>query len=175
MLFREDREEEQRVWIDRGIDGRLDNFVICEPCNEALRANDPEGQRWHNEKELCPDCLVDFEAHKLAVDLLGLPRPLNGMLEDRVLTNDEAAADPAPPVPGALDYFVRREEEPSVAASSEPFAPGDGDSLTLGPNGPFPPDPNEGLLPEPYGGIWPGPSEYLWPGMGDYLLPEYPK
>lgn len=171
MLFRENREDERRVWVDRGIDSRLDDFTICDPCNETLRASDPEGLRWHDGEELCPKCLADFEARRLAVDLFGLPRPLNGMLEDRVLTNDEAAADPAPPVLGALEYFRHRGGQPSVAASGEPSEPGDGDALAPGPNGPFPPDPNDGFQPGPYDAFRPGPYDGFLPGPYDGFGP----
>jgi len=171
MLFRENREEEGRVWVDRGIDSRLDDFTICNPCNEALRASDPDGGRWHDGKELCPECLVGFEAHKLAVDLLGLPRPLNGMLEDRVLTNDEAEADPAPPVPGALAYLAAREEEPPVADSGGPSGPGGGDPLAASPGDSFPADPNDGFQPDPFDGFQPGPYDGFLPSPYDGLPP----
>ena len=106
MLFRSNNGEENHVWVDRGIDGRVDDFRICEPCSGALLYDDPEGMRWHEGSELCPDCRADFMAQALAADLFGLPRPFNGMLEDRVLTNDELEEEPPGPVPGALDYFL---------------------------------------------------------------------
>ena len=107
MLFRKNFEEDQRVWVDRGIDGRVDDFTICQPCGDALVADDPSGQRWHDGTEMCSTCRADLAAHALAADLFGLPRPFNGMLEDRLLTNDELDAPPPFPVPGAFDYFLR--------------------------------------------------------------------
>ena len=93
MQFWKDMEKENGIWVDRGIDARLDSFTICKPCSDTLRDNDPQGQRWHEGEELCPTCHVEFEGHALAVDLLELPRPFNGMLEDRLLTNDEVEAE----------------------------------------------------------------------------------
>ena len=132
MQFWKDMERESGIWVDRGIDSRLDNFTICDPCGDALRSNDTRGQRWHEGEELCPTCRTDFEARALAIDLLGLPRPFNGMLEERVLTNDELAADPVCPVPGALDYFL--------ASKRGRLLPGAGDPLL--------PDPEDYFLPE---------------------------
>lgn len=44
MLFRENSEEDRRVWVDRGIDGRVDDFQICRPCGDALGGDDPDGR-----------------------------------------------------------------------------------------------------------------------------------
>jgi hypothetical protein len=106
MLFRKSFEGEQRVWVDRGVDGRVDDFAICRPCDESFHNSDPYARRWHDMAELCPTCRADFAAHALTVDMLGLPRPFNGMLEDRVLTNDELDAEPPSFMPGAFDYFL---------------------------------------------------------------------
>jgi len=180
MKFWKDMEKENGIWVDRGIDGRLDNFPICGPCSADLQANDPQGQSWHDGQELCPSCRADFQAHALAVDLLGLPRPFNGMLEDRVLTNDEVGADPAPPVPGAIEYFVPGVGDPGGPSSGDPYLPGKGDPFVPGAGDPFQPGAGDPLLPRPYDGFLPGladpflpnPNNYLWPGMEDYLLPE---
>jgi hypothetical protein len=106
MLFRKNEELERGVWVDRGVDGRVDGFQVCAPCNEAFLANDTYGPRWHDGTELCPDCRSGFEAHAMAVDLFGLPRPFNGMLEDRLITNDEMESDIRRPDPAAFDYFL---------------------------------------------------------------------
>ena len=107
MLFRRDNEHEREIWVDRGIDSRVDNSVLCEPCDGLLRAMAPRGEHWHDmESGLCPECRADFQAHALAVDLFGLPRPFNGDIEGRYITNDELDAPPPFSVPGAFDYFL---------------------------------------------------------------------
>jgi hypothetical protein len=106
MLFRENFEEDRRVWVDRGIDGRVDDFQICRPCGDTLGADDPNGRRWHDGSELCSTCRADFAAHALATDLFGLPRPFNGDIEGRYITNGELDAPPPFSVPGAFDYFL---------------------------------------------------------------------
>jgi len=126
MLFRRNLGDEERVWVDRGSDGRVDDFAICPPCNESLLADDPRGSRWHDGAELCSDCRANFLARALAVDLFGLPRPLNGMLEDRVLTNDELAANPASAIPGAFDYFLPGAGDALLADEGDPSLPGPG-------------------------------------------------
>jgi len=112
MLFRRDNEHEQDIWVDRGIDARVDRFSLCDPCNERLQETDPQGERWHDlESEICLECRVDFQAHTLAVDLLGLPRPFNGDIEGRYITNDEFAEEPRPGLPAAFDYFLPEKED----------------------------------------------------------------
>ena len=106
MLFRKNQKDEQHVWVDRGIDDHVDNFNVCAPCNDALLTGDPHGERWHEGAELCASCRAGFQAHAMMVDLFGLPRPFNGMLEDRLLINDEWEADVRHPDPLAFDYFV---------------------------------------------------------------------
>ena len=112
MLFRRDNEHERSIWVDRDLDSRVDGgFRICEPCDGLLRAIDPTGEDWHDmESRLCPECRMDFQAHALAVDLFGLPRPFNGDIEGRYITNEEFAEDPRPGIPEAFDYFLREEE-----------------------------------------------------------------
>lgn len=105
MLFRANKSDASHVWVDRGIDGRVDDFRICEPCNADLLYSDLAGERWHRGDELCPECRGNFALQALATDMLGLPRPFNGMLEDRVLSNDELDADPPGPNLRMRDYF----------------------------------------------------------------------
>ena len=112
MHFRRDESQERGIWVDRGMDGRVDGFQVCEPCDEALLARDPRGQRWHEaEDELCPDCRADFLAHALTVDLFGLPRPFNGNIEGRYITNDEWDEEQRPGDPSAFDYLVGGQED----------------------------------------------------------------
>jgi len=111
MLFRRDNEHEQSIWVDRDLDARLDQAHLCKPCDELLREIDPRGENWHDmQSGLCPECRVDFQAHALAVDLFGLPRPFNGDIEGRYITNEEFAEDPRPGMPDAFDYFLREDE-----------------------------------------------------------------
>ncbi len=180
MLFRKDMERENGVWVDRGIDGRVDAFSICGSCREDLHANDPEGQDWHEGQELCPSCRTDFQAHALAVDLLGLSRPFNGMLEDRVLTNDEVDAEPARAVPGAIEYFSPPEESLPKHGAGDPRLFGEGDALSpdsvgplqVGMEDPFRLDPNYRPFPGLANPLLPQPNDYFLPGMEGYFLPE---
>jgi hypothetical protein len=111
MLFRRDNERERGVWVDRGIDGRVDNFSLCDPCNDLLHEMDPRGDKWLDAQSgLCPECRADFQAHALAVDLFGLLRPFNGEIEGRYITNDEFAEEPGLAIPEAFDYFLREDE-----------------------------------------------------------------
>lgn len=142
MLFRQNKHGERDIWVDRGIDDHVDAFEICDPCHNALMKADPRGERWHEGEELCPKCLRDFDAHAVAVDLLGLPRPVNGMLEDRLLTNDEpwdSLPSQLPPRLGCL---------------------GADDGLDAGPYDLYLPGKGSALLPDP--------GDYLLPGIGDY-------
>jgi len=156
MLFRRNNGSDRHVWVDRGIDGRVDDFQVCEPCDDALAKYDPYGQRWHDMEKLCPNCRTGFTAHALAVDLFGLPRPFNGMLEDRLLTNDELEAGPRPPVPGAFNYFV-----PGVFVRTQ-----------SGQEDPFEPAPFDAFRPGPYDGSQLSPSDYFLPDPYDHLLQE---
>ena len=107
MLFRRNNGEERGIWVDRCIDDRVDDFQVCEPCDEVLTARDPRGQRWHEaENGLCPDCKADFLARALAVDLFGLPRPFNGDVEGRYITNEVLDEEQRPGDPTAFDYFI---------------------------------------------------------------------
>ncbi|MCC6694863.1 MAG: hypothetical protein IT365_04440 [Candidatus Hydrogenedentes bacterium] len=184
LLFRKNDEGDRRVWVDRGIDGRLDDFQVCRPCRDALIEDDPLGQHWHDEKRLCLDCRTEFDARALAVDLFGLRRPFNGMLlEDRVLTNDELYANPRLSAPGAFDYFL---PEPGDGFMPDPIAafqpnqgdgflldpgdslrPGHGVAFTHGPSDGFPPDRGDSFLPNP--------GHYFLPGMEAYFLPDQPE
>ena len=115
MLFRRDNrhDQERGIWVDRGIDSRLDSFEPCEPCTEDLNARDPRGERWHEaESEMCPSCRAELLAHAWAVELFGLPRPFNGDLEGRVITNEEFEEERRQIDPSVFDYFVR--EEPGL-------------------------------------------------------------
>ena len=106
MRFRRNNGQERGIWVDRGIDDRVDGFELCDPCDELLDELDPRGERWHDVASgLCPDCRADFLAHALATDLFGLPRPFNGDLEGRYITNDELDEVPRPIDPAVLEYF----------------------------------------------------------------------
>lgn len=183
LLFRRNDEGDRRVWVDRGIDGRLDDFQVCRPCHDALIEDDPLGQHWHDEEKLCLDCRTEFAARALAVELFGLPRPFNGMLEGRVLTNDELYADPKPAVSGALDYFL---PEPADGFMPDPmnaflpcqgdvFSPELGDRFLPGLGDAFSPGPGDGFQPGPGDPFLPDPGDYFLSGMEDYLLQEQPE
>jgi len=165
MLFRRDDGQERSIWVDRGIDGRVDNFKLCEPCNKRINETDPLGERWHSlESGVCPKCRVDFQAHAMAVDLFGLPRPFNGMLDDRVLTNDELEANQRSPIPGAFEYFL---PDPG-----DYFQPGQNDRLLSEPGDRFQPDSGDFFLPGPGDAFRPGQGDDFLPDPGGYLLPD---
>lgn len=161
--FRKSEEGEQRVWVDRGIDGRLDDFLVCQPCNDALVNDDPRSERWHPLEDLCPDCRSGFQAHALAVDLFGLPRPLNGVLENRVLTNDESAEGLRRVFPEAFGYFL--------SESSDRLLPGAGDEFQPRLSDRYSPEPGDRFLPGPGDGFQPGLGDRFLADQGDYFLP----
>lgn len=105
MLFRKNEEGDQRIWLDRGIDSRVDDLTICEPCDSALRAEDPKNQRWHDTEELCGECRGHLPWQIILTDLLNAPRPFNGMLEDRLIANDEFEVEPPQASPAYMPYF----------------------------------------------------------------------
>ncbi len=171
-LFRKSEEGEQRVWVDRGIDGRVDDFLVCQPCNDALVNDDPQGERWHALSDLCPDCRGGFQAHALAVDLFALPRPLNGMLEERVLTNDESAQDPRRATPEAFGYFLSETSDRFLSEAGDEFQPGLGDNFQPEPGDRFLPGPGDGFQPGLGDGFMPGLGDGFQPGMSDRFLPD---
>ena len=91
MLFRRDLEDERRIWVDRGIDGRVDNFgEICCACDALLRARETRTNAWSSmESELCLDCRTQFAVQAALTDFFDLPRPVNLDQPDRYITNDE--------------------------------------------------------------------------------------
>ena len=107
MLFKRNHGLERGIWVDRSIDDRVDGFELCNPCDGLLQEMDPLGEQWHDVASgLCPDCKADFLAHALAVDLFGLPRPFNGDVEGRYITNEVLDEDQRPGDPTAFDYFI---------------------------------------------------------------------
>lgn len=103
MLFRRNEGEAQRIWVDQGIDGRVDDSPICRPCDDALREDDPRSERWHDANALCMDCRQNIAGRALLGELGLVSRPFNGMLEDRVITNDEFNQEPH--AGGGLNYY----------------------------------------------------------------------
>ena len=90
MLFCRDNENERRVWVDRGVDNRLDNVEICEVCDAIVAAKEVPGKEWHDaDSGLCGDCRTEILVQTLANDIRGDSRPFNMMVKDRVITNDE--------------------------------------------------------------------------------------
>ena len=161
MRFRRNEEGLQRIWVDRGIDGRVDDFSICGPCTEKLLTDGSQGMRWHDGNELCPSCHADFQAHALAVDLMGLPRPFNGMLEDRVLTNAELEAALPPPVPGALDYFLPTRGNKCLPSQGDAFGPRSYDGYAPGPDEAFQSEATSPFQATFDGAFQPDPDDYL--------------
>ncbi len=173
MFFRRDNEHEQRIWVDRELDSRVDSASICEPCDGLLRAIDPRGEDWHDmESRLCLECRVEFQARALAVDLLGLPRPFNGDIEGRYITNEEFAEDQRPGLREALSYFMPDRGDGFQPSQGDGFPSGPLDSFLPGRGDAFGPGPGDGFLPGPEDRLLPRPSDYFLPSMEDYLLPE---
>lgn len=121
MLFRNNEHHDRGIWVDRGIDNRVDAFQVCAPCHEELMKSDPLAEQWHEMHELCPDCRNDFTAHAIAVELLGLPRPFNGMLEDRVLTNDDFNEEPMRPILGLYTHDLMNEGQSPSLSKHDPL------------------------------------------------------
>ena len=111
MLFTRDLEHERRIWVDRGTDCRLDNFEVCAVCDAVLKAQETEDSAWRELDDLCLECRTDFQAHALAVDLFGLPRPFNGDIQGRYITNAEAAEAAPPGFPASLAYFLPERDD----------------------------------------------------------------
>ena len=174
MRFQLNKEEIQHVWMDREVDGRVDDFGICGPCTQNLLEDDFDGRHWHDASELCGDCRTDFMAHALASDLFAFRRPLNGMLEDRVLSNDELESEPQGPVPEALDYFLqdRNRRDHHMPGGAERFSPGYRDRFVPSPSDRFRSGDGDRSLPGPYDGFIPGHGDRFVPGAGDPFVPE---
>ena len=106
MLFRRDEEDHNRVWVDRGIDSKVDSFEPCGICDAILEAKEPRNQVWHDfDEEFCPGCRTGFAAEALEVDLSGAPRPFNGDLEGRVISNQEFEEERPPVDPSPAGYY----------------------------------------------------------------------
>lgn len=105
MLFRRSHDNERFVWIDRGIDRRVDEFRICESCDDRLSIRDAIREDWHEVSDLCLECRSDFAWQSLASDMLGLSRPLNGMSKDGPLSNMEMESEEFTRKPPMADYF----------------------------------------------------------------------
>lgn len=90
MRFMRDRENERGIWVDRGIDYRLDHSEVCEICDAIAWAKEPEGSQWMEVKgTLCGSCQSEIGARALANDILGLSRPLNGSDPNLIIPNDD--------------------------------------------------------------------------------------
>jgi hypothetical protein len=87
MRFFEDRERDESIWIDRGVDDKVDRFEPCEVCAAVLQAKQLEDRVWQ-ELELCHPCNTRFGFQAVLSDILDIPRPFNGMLEAEVIDLD---------------------------------------------------------------------------------------
>jgi len=105
MQFVRNHDEDRAVWVDRGIDGRVDGFQVCDPCNNRLIIQDAIREEWREMNNLCLDCRMDFASHSLASDISGIPRPINGMMQDSFKANMEMEAEPLIRSNIRLDYF----------------------------------------------------------------------
>ena len=105
MRMRRNFDHDRGAWVDRGADGRVDDFEMCEICDAMLDIHDEKGEHWHSFDELCGNCKVDFVLEATITDLMGRPRPFNGNIEDRVITNDEFTAEPPAPNRDFMKYF----------------------------------------------------------------------
>ncbi|NUM53445.1 MAG: hypothetical protein HUU46_07365 [Candidatus Hydrogenedentes bacterium] len=106
MRIMRNPEDERGVFVDRGEDGKVDEFQICEIDAAILGIVDEKGGHWLDfEQHLCPSCQQDFLIDATISDLMGRSRPFNSMIEGRVLTNDEFDADPPGPNPAFMKYF----------------------------------------------------------------------
>jgi len=108
-------------FLAQALDNRVDAFQVCAPCHEELMKSDPFGEQWHEMHELCPDCRHDFTAHAMVVELFGLPRPFNGMLEERVLTNDDFNEEPIRPIPGLYTHDLMNEGQSPTLNMHDPL------------------------------------------------------
>lgn len=113
MRIMRNPEDERGIFVDRGEDGRVDEFQICEIDAAILGIVDEKGGHWLDfEQRLCPSCRTDFLIEATITDLMGRSRPFNLMLEERVLTNDEFNADPPDPNAAFMKYFDFNSDSP---------------------------------------------------------------
>ena len=97
MLYREDMERERSVWVDRGIDDRVDRFQPCEICDAILRAKALEDKVWQ-ELHMCFECNVNFLAQAIVTDVFGGERPINLDREPETITSNKARENDGPRV-----------------------------------------------------------------------------
>ena len=103
----EDREGDGAIWIDRGVDDKVDRFEPCEVCAAVLQARRLEDQVWQ-ELELCHPCNTRFGVQAALTDILGIQRPFNGMREAEVIDLDTPLREDVQ-LPGGLPLY--REED----------------------------------------------------------------
>ena len=70
MKFVHDQEQEENIFVDRGIDGRADLFKPCGDCQEGLADKDLEEAVWQ-ELHLCNECEIRLELESTVADVLG--------------------------------------------------------------------------------------------------------
>ncbi len=110
MRFYRDHENERHIWVDRGIDSRLDNAEICEVCDAISSVKDPRGDQWLEvEGALCRGCQTEIQAQALANDILGLPRPLNSSDPDLLIPSEDPC-ERRHTHAGVLMFLFEREE-----------------------------------------------------------------
>lgn len=97
---------------DCGIEGSVDSFGLCHSCNDLLQEMAPRRERWRDlESRLCPDWLVGFQAHALAVELFGIRRLFSGDIQARHIADDELAEEPVRGVAAACEDHSPEQED----------------------------------------------------------------
>jgi len=86
MIFRRDIEQEGQIWVDRGVDDKVDHFQPCEICDSVLNARDLQDRVWQ-QLELCRPCNSRLEIES-GIEGVKNERPYNLDPVPEVLSND---------------------------------------------------------------------------------------
>jgi hypothetical protein len=70
MLYRENPMRPGAIWVDRGIDDKVEDFEPCEPCAEYLRPLTQLGDRWQD-LTLCDECFAELEVQSAIDEIKG--------------------------------------------------------------------------------------------------------
>ncbi|MCA9449758.1 MAG: hypothetical protein KC931_21735 [Candidatus Omnitrophica bacterium] len=75
MHYSLDKENDGRIWVDRGADDRADHFRPCPPCYEEMREQDHLNSPWR-EFSPCGKCEINFALEIARRDMDPESRPL---------------------------------------------------------------------------------------------------
>jgi len=92
MQFLWNKSQAGSIWIDQGIDDKVDAFEPCDLCFSMLEIHAQEDARW-NDLSLCRECTTGFEMQSAINEVKGL-RPYNLDREpERIVLDDIMGLD----------------------------------------------------------------------------------